>query len=87
METADAANKRFFITAGHFNNIQIAEAIRKHYPEYKEKLPTESTPGGGFPVGGMLGYDNRQTIDVLKIQFRSIETCIKDSVASFKNII
>ncbi|KAE9374690.1 NAD(P)-binding protein [Stipitochalara longipes BDJ] len=87
MEISNAANKRFFITAGYFNNRQVAEAIRKHYPEYKEKLPTESTPGGGFPEDGMLGYDNRQTIDVLRIHFRSIETCIADSVASFKDIV
>jgi hypothetical protein len=87
MEIEEAANKRFFITAGYFNNRQIAQAIRKHYPEYMDKLPTENTPGGDIPEDGLLGYDNRQTINILKIQFRSIETCIIDSVASFKNII
>ena len=87
MEIAEAADKRFFITAGYFNNRQIAEAIRKHYPEYKEKLPTENTPGGSFPEDGLLGYDNRRTTDILKIQFRCIEECIVDSVVSFKDII
>jgi len=87
MEIAEAADKRFFITAGYFNNRQIAGAIRKHYPEYKEKLPTENTPGGGFPEEGLLGYDNRRTTNILKIQFRSIEMCIADSVTSFKSII
>jgi hypothetical protein len=87
MEIEEAANKRFFITAGYFNNRQIADAIRKHYPEYKEMLPTENAPGGGFPEDGLLGYDNRQTINILRIRFRSIETCIVDSVASFKDII
>ena len=87
METPEAANKRFFITAGYFNNRQIVEAICENYPEYREKLPTEETPGGEFPEDGLLGYDNSQTIDILKIKFRSIETCIVDSVVSFKNII
>jgi hypothetical protein len=87
MEIEEAANKRFFITAGYFNNRQVAEAIRKNYPEYRDELPTQSTPGGDFPEGGLLGYNNRQTIDILKIQFRSMETCIIDSVASFRNMI
>jgi hypothetical protein len=87
MEIEEAANKRFFITAGYFNNRQVAEAIRKNYPEYRDELPTQRTPGGDFPEGGLLGYNNRQTIDILKIQFRSMETCIIDSVASFRNMI
>jgi hypothetical protein len=36
MEIEEAANKRFFITAGYFNNQQVAEVIRKNYPEYAE---------------------------------------------------
>jgi len=32
IEKEEAANKRFFITAGYFSNKEIAQVIEKHYP-------------------------------------------------------
>lgn len=87
LEIPEAAQKRFFFTAGHFNNRQIAEAIRDNFPEFRDKLPTPEVAGGDFPKTGLLGYDNKQTIDILNIKFRSIQTCIIDSVLSFKHKI
>ena len=46
-ELPDAANKRFFVTAGYFSNREVVEIIRKNFPEYHLMLPPESAKGGG----------------------------------------
>ncbi|KAI7156982.1 NAD(P)-binding protein, partial [Hortaea werneckii] len=57
MEKEGAANKRFFITTGYFSNKEIAEIIGKNFPQYKEGLPSASTPGGGYPEEGVYKID------------------------------
>jgi nucleoside-diphosphate-sugar epimerase len=86
-EKPDAANKRFFTVAGFFNNRQIADIIAKHFPEYKD-VPSASTPGGDYPEGGiekgLYSYNNKRSIDVLGIKYKSFEDSIVDSVKSFQ---
>ncbi|KAH8732464.1 hypothetical protein GQ44DRAFT_745666 [Phaeosphaeriaceae sp. PMI808] len=69
MEKPEAANKRFFTTAGYFSNKELGQIIRKNFPDFKN-LPSESTPGGDYPEGtpgkGLYSYNNRQSIDVLE---------------------
>jgi len=86
IEKEDAANKRFFITAGYFSNKEIAEIIGKNYPQYKEGLPTSSTPGGSYPEGGVYKYNNERVQKVLGIKFRSLEESIKDTVKSLQAV-
>ncbi|KAI9757287.1 MAG: hypothetical protein M4579_003498 [Chaenotheca gracillima] len=86
MEKPEAAGKRFFITTGYFSNKEIAAAIRKNYPALKDQLPTESTPGGDYPPGGVYKYDNSQTVKVLGIKFRSLEESITDTVKSLQAV-
>ena len=57
IEKEAAADKRFFITAGYFSNKEIAQIVGKHYPQYKEGLPTEKTPGGDYPEEGVYKFD------------------------------
>jgi nucleoside-diphosphate-sugar epimerase len=87
MEKPDAANKRFFTVAGYFTNRNIAEIIGKHFPQYKE-LPSASTPGGDYPEGGiekgLYKYNNKRTIDILGLKYRSLEDSIVDAVKSFQ---
>ncbi|KAI9804846.1 MAG: hypothetical protein M1825_001215 [Sarcosagium campestre] len=85
-EVPDAANKRFFVTAGHFSNKEIADIIRDAYPQYESKLPTKSTKGGDYPTGGIYQYDNRRTGDVLGIKFRPLTESIKDTVKSLQEV-
>lgn len=42
--------------------------------------------GGDFPDGGLYGFDNSRTADVLGIKFRSLEGSIVDLVKSLKNV-
>lgn len=51
-ETDEAANKRFFVTAGYFSNRQVVDIIRQNFPEYHSVLPLESAKGGGESCAG-----------------------------------
>jgi nucleoside-diphosphate-sugar epimerase len=85
IEVEAAANKRFFVTAGHFSNKEIAQIIKKEYPETKN-LPSDSTSGGDYPKDGVYSYDNSRTKEVLGIQFKSLHESIKDTVKSFQSV-
>ena len=52
MELPEAGSKRFFVTAGYFNNREIANILRDTYPERAAKLPTPETKGGDYPEEG-----------------------------------
>jgi len=86
IEKEAAANKRFFITAGYFSNKEIAQIVGKKYPQYKEVLPTESTPGGDYPSEGVYKIDNSQVKHVLGIKFRGLEESIADTVKSLQAV-
>ncbi|GAB7363644.1 hypothetical protein MBLNU230_g4214t1 [Neophaeotheca triangularis] len=86
MTSAEAANQRFFITAGYFSNRQIAQVITKNFPEYKDKMPSDSTPGGDYPKEGVFDIDNSKVKKVLGIEFRSFEESITDTVKSLKDV-
>ena len=85
MEKDAAANKRFFITAGYFSNKEIAQIIKKHYPQYKD-LPSDSTPGGDYPQEGIYKYENKRVIETLGMKFRSLEDSIVDTVKSLQAV-
>lgn len=85
-EKPEAANQRFFVTAGYFSNKEIAEIVAKNYPEYKDKLPTAKTTGGDYPEEGIYKYDNKKVQKVLGLQFRSLETSITDLVKSLQAV-
>lgn len=44
-ELPDAANKRFYVTAGHFSNEEAADIMRDNFPELKNELPAKGTKG------------------------------------------
>ncbi|KAL2066206.1 hypothetical protein VTL71DRAFT_2277 [Oculimacula yallundae] len=86
MELEDAGGKRFFFTAGYFSNKEICEIIRKKFPEYENELPTKDVKGGDYPEGGVYGFDNKRSIEVLGIQYRGLEGSIVDLVKSLKDV-
>lgn len=86
IEVPEAANKRFFITAGYFSNKEIGEVIRKNFPELESKLPAKDAPGGDYPEGKLYQYDNSRTIEVLGIKFRGLEESIVDLVKSLQSV-
>jgi len=86
VELPDAANKRFFVTAGYFSNEEIADVVRENYPELKDKVPAKGTKGGGYPEDGIYKYDNERSREILGIQYRSLKESIVDTVKSLQAI-
>jgi len=86
IEIPEAADKRFFITAGYFSNKEICEIIRKNFPKYENELPAKDVKGGDYPEAGLYKYDNSRTINVLGIKFRSLEESIVDLVKSLEAV-
>ncbi|ORY14252.1 hypothetical protein BCR34DRAFT_623385 [Clohesyomyces aquaticus] len=88
-EKPDAANKRFFTTAGYFSNKEICQIMKKKFPQYKD-LPSDSTPGGDYPEGstekGVYGYNNKRSIDILGLKYKTLEESIVDSIKSFQAV-
>jgi len=86
-EKPDAANKRFFVTAGYFSNKELCQIIKKKFPDFKD-LPSDSTPGGDYPEGtpekGLYTYNNKRSIDILGLKYKTFEQSIVDSVKSFQ---
>jgi nucleoside-diphosphate-sugar epimerase len=86
-EKPDAANKRFFVTAGYFSNKELCQIIKKNFPDFKD-LPSDSTPGGDYPEGtpekGLYSYNNKRSIDILGLKYKTFEQSIVDTVKSFQ---
>ena len=85
-ELPEAANQRFFVTAGYFSNEEIADIIRANFPELKDELPVKGTKGGEYPEDGVFQYDNSRVKEVLGIEFRTLKECIVDSVKSLQAV-
>ncbi|CAF9921335.1 methylglyoxal reductase (NADPH-dependent) gre2 [Imshaugia aleurites] len=85
-ELPEAANKRFFVTAGYFSNEEIADIIRDNFPALKNELPAKGTKGGGYPEDGIYQYDNSRVKEILGIEFRSLKDSIVDAVKSLQAV-
>ena len=84
MESPTAANKRFLVAAGSYNNRIIVDLIRQNFPEYHSALPLESAEGGNYPDGGTFKIDSTRSKEMLGINYRSLESSVVDTVNSFK---
>lgn len=85
-EMPEAANQRFFVTAGFFSNEEIADIVRENFPELGDKVPGKGTKGGGYPSDGLYTYDNSRTREVLGVRFRGLRESIVDTVKSLQAI-
>lgn len=83
IEVAEAGNTRFFITGGHCSHKRMVDAIAKAHPEIQQRLPQNSVDD--FPVS-VYGYDNQKAVDVLGIEFHTLDECMKDTAASVMRI-
>ncbi|KAH9896392.1 NAD dependent epimerase/dehydratase [Xylariomycetidae sp. FL2044] len=86
MERAEAGGKRFFCVAGHFCNREVLDAARKNLPELADKLPGDDVKGGGYPEGGVYGYDNKRATEVLGIDWIPLEKSVVDTIKSLQAV-
>lgn len=86
LEVPEAGGKRLFTTAGTFSNSEIAENVRKNFPEYTDKLPEgEALKAGELPPAEKrFKIDNKATNELLKIEYISVEQMVADTVRSLK---
>lgn len=54
-ELPEAGGKRFFITAGHYSNREIADVIKDGRPDLADQLPGDEVKGD-FEANGELRY-------------------------------
>lgn len=82
-EKPELAGHRLFTTAGFYSNRQILDAVRKNFPELKDKLPAEDAKGGEAPEKDkVFKYDNSATTKALGFEWATIEKTIPDTVKS-----
>ncbi|KAG0647827.1 Ketoreductase azaE [Hyphodiscus hymeniophilus] len=86
IELPEAAGKRFFVTNGFFSNREIADIVAKNFPEYEKNLPGKEVKGGAYPEGGLYGFDDSKTMEILGIKYRGLEESIVDTVKSLKAV-
>lgn len=84
-EKAELGGTRLFATGGLYSNKLILDAVRKNFPEFKDKLPAEGAEGGDFPPKDKLhGFDNSVTTKATGIQWTPLEKTVVDTVKSLK---
>ncbi len=79
LEVPEAGGKRFFVTAGHYSNAEIAEIIKKDFPDLADKLPAEIKSDKPADV---YDIDNSRSKELLGLKYRSLEGTVDDTVKS-----
>lgn len=79
MEIPEAGGKRFFVTAGYMSNGEIASIIKTKFPDLADKLPADLKSDRPEDI---FGFDNSRSKQVLKLEYRSLEDSIVDTVNS-----
>ena len=77
----EPAANRFFVTAGYFSNAQIANVIRREYPELRDMLPEQYESDLDLE-NKPFEVDNSRSKDVLGLKYRTLEESVIDTVKS-----
>lgn len=83
IEVPEAAGKRFFITAGHFSNRDLAVAIKEAFPDLSEELPAD--PESDLPAD-VYDFNNSRSKDILGLKYRPLKQCTIDTVKSLQAV-
>lgn len=79
MEREEAGGRRLFVVEGYFSNWEMADIVRKKFPELKDRVPGEEVKGGELPKE-KFKYDNEKTKEVLGIDWIPFEKSVVDTV-------
>lgn len=83
IELEGAAGKRFFITAGHYSNVDLYRALWGNFPELRDRLPDEAgKEGDPNPALKSFGYDTTQATTTLGLKWTPYEKTVIDSAQS-----
>ncbi|TFK51100.1 NAD(P)-binding protein [Heliocybe sulcata] len=81
----EAAGERFITSAGGFNDNAVASIIKKHFPQYADKLPKEGW--NEKDLDPKSEADNSKSRKILGINYISLEKSIVDTIESVKQFI
>ena len=85
VEKPTAGNKRFLLTQGNYCNREMVDIIRDEFPQYQSRLPEgDALKRGDWPSGGVHGYDNSRSKEILGLQYRSLKEGVVDTVKSLQ---
>lgn len=84
IEVSEAGGQRFFLVSGFYTNKDLADIIRETYPQLEEKLPPKDS-ASDMPAN-VYGYNNKKSIEVLGIQYRSLKESVADTVKSLLEV-
>ncbi|RKU44683.1 methylglyoxal reductase (NADPH-dependent) gre2 [Coniochaeta pulveracea] len=86
LEVPEAGGHRLFTFSSRFSNRDIADVVKKNFPEYQDKLPGDDVKGGELaPEDKRYKVDNSETNSILKIDWIPLEKTIVDTVKSLKS--
>lgn len=80
IDIPEAANERFLVTAGHYDNKVIVEIIREEFPQLKERLPSRDL-AGDLPTD-VYKFDNSKSVNLLGVNYQSLRVSVRDTVAT-----
>ena len=80
-ETSKANNQRYLIVSSNFSFQQIANIIRRDFPDRQNKVP-EGNPGSGLGAE-VYRMDNLKARNDLGIDFIPLEETIRDTAREF----
>ena len=83
IEVPEAAGKRFFVTAGHYDNEDIANIVKKELPEYASYLPSNYKSD---KPAALFGYDNSRSKEILGLSYTPLEKTVVDTIKSLKEV-
>jgi nucleoside-diphosphate-sugar epimerase len=86
IESEQVAGQRVFTVAGYFTTREMVNVVRKHFPEYADRLPAESVKGGELPEGGVYTFDNSRVKKLLGKEFITFEQSMVDLAKSLKEL-
>ncbi|QRV98097.1 NADPH-dependent methylglyoxal reductase GRE2 protein [Ceratobasidium sp. AG-Ba] len=87
LEKPQAGGHRFYVSAGNFNIAQVVDYIWEHYPERATaKGIPKSNANVGYPAEGCYTSDNSASKRVLGVNYRSLESTLKDQLEQFINL-
>lgn len=84
IEVPEAGGQRFFVTAGYYSNKEIADIVRETLPELEDKFPPKGS-SSDLPAD-IYSYDNKRSVEVLGIQYRTLKQSIADTAKSLSSI-
>lgn len=83
IEATEASGKRFFVTAGHYSNKRLADAIRRTHPELSSRVPCNDSDE---LTDDVYGFDNGRAKVLLGMDFRTLAVAAGDTVRSLQEL-